>query len=49
MAYQPSGSKLTYSSGTTICKQHKWYFEARGNLRPAHTIFYEQLIAQLIV
>jgi hypothetical protein len=51
VAYQPSGSKLTYSTGTgtTVREQHKWYFEARGNLQPARTIFYEQLIAQLII
>jgi hypothetical protein len=49
MAYQPSGSKSTNSAGTTVRKQHKRYFEARGNLRSACTIFFEQLIAQLIV
>jgi hypothetical protein len=49
MAYQPSGSKSTNSAGMTIREQHEWYFEARGNLQPARTIFYEQLIAQLIV
>ena len=49
MAYQPSGSKSTNSTGMTIHEQHKWYFEASGKLRPARTIFYEQLIAQLIV
>ena len=49
MAYQLSGSKSTYSTGMTIHEQHKWYFEARGDLWPARTIFYEQLIAQLIV
>jgi hypothetical protein len=30
-------------------EQHKCYFEACGDLQPARTIFYEQLIAQLIV
>jgi len=49
MTYQPSGSKLTYSTGTTIHEQQKWYVEARRDLQPARTIFYEQLIAQLIV
>jgi hypothetical protein len=49
MAYQLSGSKLTYSARTTVRKQHKCYFKARGNLRPARTIFYEQLIALLII
>jgi hypothetical protein len=49
MAYQPSGSKSTYSAGTTVHEQHERYFEACGDLQPARTIFYEQLIAQLIV
>ncbi len=49
MAYQPSGSKSTNSAGTTVREQHEWYFEARGNLRSARTIVFEQLIAQLIV
>ena len=51
MAYQPSGSKSksTNSAGTTVREQHKRYFETRGNLRSARTIFFEQLIAQLIV
>jgi hypothetical protein len=49
MAYQPSGSKPTYPSGMTVREQHKQYFKARGDLQPARTIFYEQLIAQLIV
>ena len=49
MAYQPSGSKSTYSARTTIREQHKRYFEARRDLQPACTICYEQLIAQLIV
>jgi hypothetical protein len=29
-----------------IREQHEWYFEARDDLQPARTIFYEQLIAQ---
>ncbi len=49
MAYQPSGSKSTNSAGTTVREQHEWYFEARGNSRSARTLFFEQLIAQLIV
>jgi hypothetical protein len=49
MAYQLSGSKSTNSAGTTVREQHKRYFEARGNLRSTRTIFFEQLIAQLIV
>ncbi len=49
MAYQPSGLKSTNYAKMTIHEQHKWYFKACSNLRPARTIFYEQLIAQLIV
>ncbi len=49
MAYQSSGSKSTNSAGTTVREQHEQYFKARGNLRSARTIFFEQLISQLIV
>jgi hypothetical protein len=49
MAYQPSGSRSSNSARTTVQEQHEQYFEARGDLQPARTIFYEQLIAQLIV
>ncbi len=42
MAYQPSGSKSSTSAGTTVREQHEQYFEARGHLRPACTIFFEQ-------
>ena len=49
MAYQPSGSKSSTSAGTTVREQHEQYFEARGDLRPARTIFFEQLIAQLVI
>ncbi len=49
MAYQPSGSKSSASTGTTVQEQHEQYFEARGDLRPARTIFFEQLIAQLVI
>ncbi len=49
MAYQPSGSKFANSAGTTVREQHEQYFEARGNLQLACTIFFEQLIFQLIV
>jgi hypothetical protein len=49
MAYQPSGSKSTNTAGTTVREHHKRYFEARGNLHSACTIFCEQSIAQLIV
>jgi hypothetical protein len=49
MAYQPSGSKSSASAGTTVWEQHEQDFKARGDLRPARTIFFEQLIAQLII
>jgi hypothetical protein len=49
MAYQPSGLKSPNSAKTTVREQHKRYFEACGNLRSSCTIFFEQLIAQLIV
>jgi hypothetical protein len=49
MAYQPSGSSNSNSVGTTVREQHERYFKARGNLRSAKAIFFEQLIAQLVV
>ncbi len=49
MAYQPSGSRSSNSAGTTVREQHEQYFEARGNLHPARTLFFEQLIAQLVI
>ncbi len=49
MAYQPSGSSSSNSAGTTVREQHEWYFEAQGDLRSAKAIFFEQLIAQLVV
>ena len=49
MAYQPSGSSSSNSAGTTVREQHERYFEARGDLRSAKAIFFEQLIAQLVV
>ncbi len=49
MAYQPSGSKSANFAGTTVREQHKRYFKACGNLCSAHMVFFEQLIAQLIV
>jgi hypothetical protein len=49
MVYQPSGSKSANSAGTTVREQHDRYFEARGDLRSARTIFFKQLISQLIV
>ncbi len=49
MMYQPSGTGTTNSAGTTVREQHKQYFEARGDIRPARIIFFDQLIAQLII
>jgi hypothetical protein len=49
MAYQPSGSSSSHSAGTTVREQHERYFEARGDLRSAKAIFFEQLITQLVV
>ena len=49
MAYQPSGSSSTNLAGTMVREQQEQYFEARGNLRSARLIFFEQLIAQLVV
>ncbi len=49
MAYQPSGSSSSNSAHTTVREQHEQYFEARGDLRSAKAIFFEQLIAQLVV
>ena len=49
MIYQPSGTSTTNLAGTTVREQHECYFEARGDLRPARLIFFDQLIAQLIV
>jgi hypothetical protein len=49
MIYQPSGTSTTNFAGTTMRKQHKQYFEARGDIRTARIIFFDQLIAQLVV
>jgi hypothetical protein len=49
MAYQPSGSSSSNSAGTTVREQHEQYFEAQGDLRSTKAIFFEQLIAQLVV
>ncbi len=49
MAYQPSGSRSSNSARTTVRELHEQYFEACGNLHPARTIFFEQLIAQLVI
>ena len=49
MTYQPSGSNSYKFAETTVWEQHEWHFKARGNLRPARTIFFEQLFAQFII
>jgi hypothetical protein len=49
MIYQPSGTSTTNSASTTMREQHEQYFEARGDIRPARIIFFDQLIAQLVV
>ncbi len=49
MVYQPSGFSSSLSAGTMVREQHERYFEARGDLRSAKTIFFEQLIAQLVI
>jgi hypothetical protein len=46
MAYQPSNSGR--SARTTVKDQHSRYFCALGNARSPGTIFYEQLVSQLI-
>ncbi len=48
MAYQPSNSGLS-STGTTVKDQHSRYFCALGNARSPCTIFFEQLVSQLII
>jgi hypothetical protein len=49
MIYQPSGTSTTNSAGTTVREQQEKYFEARGDIMPAQIIFFDQLIAQLVV
>jgi hypothetical protein len=49
MAYQPSSSKSANSARTTIREQHERYFEDHGDLHSPCTIFFAQLITQLIV
>ena len=49
MVYQPSGSRSSNTAGTMVQEQHKQYFEARGDLRSAKAIFFDQLITQLVV
>jgi hypothetical protein len=49
MTYQLSGSSSTNPTGTTVQEQHEQYFEARGDMRSARSILFDQLIAQLVV
>ena len=46
MAYQPSNSKR--SAGTTAKDQHSRYFCSLGDARSPHTIFFKQIVSQLI-
>jgi hypothetical protein len=48
MICQPSGTSTTNPANTTVREQHEQYFEARGDIRPAQIIFFDQLIAQLV-
>ena len=45
--YQPSNSGR--SAGNTVKDQHSRYFRALGDARSPRTIFFEQLIAQLLI
>lgn len=47
VAYQPSDKSLG-SKGFKVFDQQARYFEARGDFRSPRTIFYEQLVAQLL-
>jgi hypothetical protein len=48
MAFQPSNSGRS-SAGMTVKDQQSRYFCARGNARSPRTIFFEQLITQLLL
>jgi hypothetical protein len=48
MAYQPSNPGSS-SAGTTVKDQHSRYFCALGNARSLCTIFFKQLVSQLII
>jgi hypothetical protein len=48
LAYQPSNLGSS-SAGTTVKDQHLRYFRALGNAHSARTIFFEQLVSQLII
>jgi hypothetical protein len=49
MAYQPLVSGSSNLAGMMVQEQHEQYFKARGNLRSTRSIFFELLIAQLVV
>ena len=48
VAYQPCKSNKN-SRDFTTCEQHERYFQPRGDFRSPRTIFYEQLVSQLIL
>jgi len=48
VAYQPS-KKSVNSAGFTTGDQHERFFEPTGDFRSPRTIFYEQLMAQLVI
>ncbi len=48
MAYQPCNSGNT-TTRNTLNDQHSQYFQALGDARSPRTIFYEDLVAQLLV
>ncbi len=48
MAYQPCNSGNT-TTRNTVNDQHSQYFQALGDARSPWTIFYEDLVAQLLV
>ena len=48
VAYQP-GEPGRDSKGYTVFEQHQRYFEARGDFRSPRTIFFQQLISQLLL
>ncbi len=48
VAYQPCKPSPT-SKGYTVWSQHQRYFQPLGDFRSPRTIFYEQLIAQLLI
>ena len=49
VAYQPAGDPGRESAGFTAWDQQRLYFEGQGDGRSPRTIFFEQLVAQLLV